>query len=221
MKIVYLKEVDSTNDFAKKLIDNGDEAIIIAERQSKGKGRLGRIWISEEGGLYFTIILKGDPEFINFLSAVSVVETLRQYNINSGIKFPNDICVDEKKLCGVLIEIYKGYVILGIGINVNNDIKIERAVSLKSLGYDINKFELLFKFLKIFFENMKKDKEKILETYKKYSITINRPVKILLPNKIIYGKVVDIDYSGIMLDIGNKIINIPAGDVIHLRFDKI
>jgi BirA family transcriptional regulator, biotin operon repressor / biotin---[acetyl-CoA-carboxylase] ligase len=129
----YYAVLDSTNLKAQELAEKGAEegTIVQADRQSAGKGRLGRIWKSSaENGLWFTIILrpKIDPKYgaqATLLAAVAVVEALEAATgIKSAIKWPNDILVNRKKICGILSEMYLNadminYVIVGIGINVN------------------------------------------------------------------------------------------------------
>jgi len=131
--LVYYEVLDSTNLKAQELAEKGaaEGTIVQADRQSAGKGRLGRIWESPSGsGLWFTTILRPqiDPKYgaqATLLAAVAVVETLEAVTgINGVIKWPNDILVDRKKICGILSEMYLtedaiNYIIVGIGINVN------------------------------------------------------------------------------------------------------
>ncbi|RJS76283.1 biotin--[acetyl-CoA-carboxylase] ligase, partial [Candidatus Bathyarchaeota archaeon] len=101
-----------------------------AEEQSAGKGRLGRTWISPRGGLYFSIILKpkirvSDAVKLVFVASLAVAETIRDlYGLNTETKWPNDVLVDGKKVCGILAETSSigerlKFVVLGIGINAN------------------------------------------------------------------------------------------------------
>ncbi|ACV25307.1 biotin--[acetyl-CoA-carboxylase] ligase [Methanocaldococcus fervens] len=237
MEIIHLSEVDSTNEYAKKLAKEGKRNfVVLADKQSTGKGRWGRVWYSDEGGLYFTIVLDSneyDPKVINLITPISIIETLKNYTDKElGIKFPNDIMVkvngDYKKLGGILAELINGYMIIGIGINVNNPIRKEIreiAVSLKEVvGKEIDRVEIFNDFLKRFEDYLKKlknneiDDYEILKNYKKYSITIGRTVKILLSNnEVITGKVYDIDFDGIVLGTEEGIEKIPTGICIHVR----
>jgi BirA family biotin operon repressor/biotin-[acetyl-CoA-carboxylase] ligase len=129
----YYDVLDSTNLKAQELAEKGaaEGTIVQADRQSAGKGRLGRIWESpSESGLWFTIILRPqiDPKYgaqTTLLAAVAVVEALGAVTgIKGVIKWPNDILVNRKKICGILSEMYLtedaiNYIIVGIGINVN------------------------------------------------------------------------------------------------------
>ena len=132
-KIIYTYEkVSSTNDRACQIAEEGGEegTVIVAEQQSKGKGRMGRSWSSPRGGIYLSVILR--PKLIptevsklTLVAALSVAQTIRDTaGLRALIKWPNDILVGKKKLCGILTELkaeqdMTSFVILGIGINVN------------------------------------------------------------------------------------------------------
>jgi BirA family biotin operon repressor/biotin-[acetyl-CoA-carboxylase] ligase len=156
-KIILLKDVDSTNTYALSIIKDISKipqlpdyngAVVISEIQTGGRGRLDRKWFSPAGGIWMTIILlpelkMQDLSKMTLLSASSIAETLiKNYKISLNIKWPNDIYFNGKKLCGILAESEKvdnfTYLLIGIGINVNNDffdIKNENlnAVSLKEI----------------------------------------------------------------------------------------
>ena len=127
--------IDSTNTRAKQLAELGEEegTLIIAERQTSGKGRRGRQWDSGAGtGIYMSMILRPviEPSSvpgITLVAALAVVSAARQFcNVETFVKWPNDIVLDKKKICGILTEMssemdYINYVVVGIGINANNE----------------------------------------------------------------------------------------------------
>ncbi|MFH0807527.1 MAG: biotin--[acetyl-CoA-carboxylase] ligase [Elusimicrobiota bacterium] len=136
MKIIYFDEVNSTMDMAKKFERAGhpEWTIIAAKKQTKGRGRFGRRWVSPIGGLYFSVILKprfvpNDTAKLTLIGAMSVTKVLNKlYGLPAKIKWPNDILVKNKKISGVLVESEMSqnkikWAVLGIGINVNTDIK--------------------------------------------------------------------------------------------------
>jgi BirA family biotin operon repressor/biotin-[acetyl-CoA-carboxylase] ligase len=139
-KFILLKAVDSTNTYALSIIKgikkiphltDYDGAVVISETQTGGRGQLDRKWFSPPGGIWMTIILRPDLKIqdlskMTLLSASAIAETLiNNYKISVNIKWPNDIYYNGKKLCGILAESEKvddkTYLIIGIGINVNND----------------------------------------------------------------------------------------------------
>ena len=174
--IIYLKKVDSTNNFASQLIkskkekyESLDGTVVLAETQEKGRGRLERIWLSPSGGLWFTIILRTGlkekelPE-VTLIAAYSVASVLDgQYGINAIIKWPNDIYFRQSKLGGILTEVEKindiVFLIIGIGINANLDVAdiaplIKESTSIKIIsGKDIEREQLLSKILLDFEKN--------------------------------------------------------------------
>ena len=237
MEIIHLSEINSTNDYAKELAKEGKRNfVVLSDKQNNGKGRWGRVWYSDEGGLYFSMVLDSkiyNPKVINLLVPICIIEVLKNYvDKELGIKFPNDIMVkvnnNYKKLGGILTELIDDYMVIGIGINVNNKIRDEIreiAISLKEItGKEIDKVEILSNFLKTFKNYLEKLKNKeiddyeILKKYKKYSITIGKQVKILLSNnEVVTGKVYDIDFDGVVLGTEEGIEKIPSGICIHVR----
>ena len=128
--IIHFDDIDSTNIKAKELAqkDIEDGSIIISEKQTLGSGRFNRKWFSPLGGLWFTLVLRPnipptEAPKITQIAAASIYKTLRDFNINTTIKWPNDILLNDKKLCGILAEMKCDmdrvhYLILGIGISV-------------------------------------------------------------------------------------------------------
>ncbi|MDX2195317.1 MAG: biotin--[acetyl-CoA-carboxylase] ligase [Cytophagales bacterium] len=124
---MYLPICHSTNDYIKENIDNinmKNGTIAIAREQTNGRGQRGNKWVSNPGeNLTFSILIDNAFEHsfvLTQLISVSVCEVLLSYSINNiAVKWPNDILVGHKKLCGILIEKYKNKYIAGIGINVN------------------------------------------------------------------------------------------------------
>ena len=135
MKIIELDEVDSTNEYCKR--ENfAQDVAVIARRQTAGRGTKGRSFVSDEGGLYITVMrhynnFPADKAFrIMINSCVAVCKTLEEFLIKPRIRWANDVLVGSKKICGTLIEntfcgnnIVRS--IVGMGINVNNEIPEE------------------------------------------------------------------------------------------------
>jgi len=153
MIIEHLAKVDSTNEYIKKYLKKRKDALVRADEQTAGKGTKGRSFISQKGGLYLSkltfhegLAVK-DAWSIMVDSAMAVVKTLLAFNVEPQIKWPNDIWVNGKKICGILIQNgfcgdMVDYSLVGIGINVNNEIADEIkdiAISLKqALGKEIS-----------------------------------------------------------------------------------
>jgi BirA family biotin operon repressor/biotin-[acetyl-CoA-carboxylase] ligase len=132
-QIHYYPLVDSTQSIAHaKAKDNEPEGtVVIADQQQAGKGRLGRVWHSPPGsGIWMSILLRPQLELhrcpqLTLLAAVAIVQAIREETgLEAEIKWPNDILINGKKVCGILTELSAesdliNYVIVGIGINVN------------------------------------------------------------------------------------------------------
>lgn len=127
--VYFFDSVDSTMDAARSLYEKGKEFVVVARLQTKGRGRLGRKWVSNEGGLWLSVVWESvSKEVLDYLfliTAKAVVDTLKNLGIESKIKLPNDVYVENKKIAGILIENTSENVIIGVGINVNNPLKKE------------------------------------------------------------------------------------------------
>ena len=163
-QIIRFEQLDSTNTYAKNhYADLADKTVILADSQTAGRGRMERKFISDKGGLYFSLILKNSH--LNYLPnltqlmALSVCKALQELGANAFIKWPNDVYADGKKICGMLSEAVAGAqgpqaLIIGVGINVLQD-KLEvgqPAVSLKMLGISSTPQQVLDSVLRFFFE---------------------------------------------------------------------
>tara|TARA_Y100001970_G_C14236751_1_gene862304 strand:+ start:2187 stop:2708 length:522 start_codon:yes stop_codon:yes gene_type:complete len=168
LKKIFFKSVNSTNNTAIRLIKKQTtNLIIISEIQKKGKGQRGKKWISKKGNLFTSIVVKIDNKItvdkitkINVKVIKKVIDSF--ININSSIKLPNDILIDNRKVCGILQEtIFKNnskYLIIGIGINIVNKpiIKGYNTTFLENHSKKkINKIQVVNK-LKIEFEKIYK-----------------------------------------------------------------
>ena len=133
MKIEILDEVQSTNEYIKRYLPSGKDTIVVAKRQTGGKGTKGRAFLSRKGGVYLTALnfyrgfFAKDAFLIMAHAATAVCRTAEHFGLFPEIKWPNDIYLAGKKLAGILIEnILEGdqlkASIIGIGLNVNNDL---------------------------------------------------------------------------------------------------
>ena len=238
--ICYYDKVESTNDKAYKLAEVGvDEgSIVIAETQTKGKGRMGRSWESPHGtGLYFSIILRPKVALtqlpsITLVASGAIVKVLRNiYNVDAGIKWPNDIFLGDGKLGGILTEIKAQqdmveFVIIGIGLNVNTPEK-----DLPSCGTSLlackdklfNRKEVLKNILETFEVDyndfIKAGFAVKLSEIKDLSIVLGEVVSVEIYDKVIKGKVLDIDETGALIiqTQDNKLTKVFSGDVTLCR----
>lgn len=159
--IFRFDSVESTNNYIKVNSSSLEEGtVVVSKIQTSGRGRSNHTWMSEEGNLYFSFIINeftSRRKIFELLSKVSitVVRLLRDFYIKSEIKYPNDILIEDKKICGILIESYGAleidYIVVGVGINVNQlDFKglNDKAISMKKiLGININIEQILGKFI--------------------------------------------------------------------------
>ncbi|MGD8345391.1 MAG: biotin--[acetyl-CoA-carboxylase] ligase [Desulfobacterales bacterium] len=233
-KIIYHAELASTMDAAKELARKGcpNFTAVIAGRQTGGRGRLNRQWSSEKGGLYFTMVLRPDlPPVLSFrvgfLASLTLARILNEmFGIDVRVKWPNDLLVDECKICGMLSELEAEadrltFINIGIGLNVNNDPpSIEpAATSLKKiLGRRVSRKEILSRYLNEFEAQMQAAAyDDVIERWKQFTVTLNRHVRVVTTRKVYKGKAVDVDDTGaLILECADgSLKTIRYGDCFH------
>lgn len=186
--IERLKTVDSTNKYIEKYLKKRTPAVVRADKQTAGRGTKGRSFISDEGGLYFswltyyTALPAREAFKIMIDYAVGVVKTLKAFGVESSIKWPNDILVNGKKICGILIKNgfcgdFVDYSIVGIGLNVNNQIAAEIkdiATSMKmACGKEFDLEQVFFSLL----QNVSVGSD--IAEYRTYSAVIGKKIKVI------------------------------------------
>lgn len=235
--ILYKEEIDSTNTEGKRQAEAGacHGTLIVSERQNQGKGRRGRAWTSPRGsGIWMSLLLrpKIKPENASGLTLVAALAVSRAVEqitgLEAGIKWPNDLVMNKKKICGILTEMssemdFVHYVIIGIGINVNMKgfpVELPFATSLRiEGGRKYVRAELasavLFEFSKCYdsfleTENM----EKLLLDYNRRLVNKDCQVKVTNGAEEIEGIARGINGQGeLLIEIDGRIQRILSGEV--------
>jgi BirA family biotin operon repressor/biotin-[acetyl-CoA-carboxylase] ligase len=233
-RLIYHPELPSTMAVAKELARNDCPhfTTVIAGRQISGRGRLNRFWLSEEGGLYFTMVLRPDlpPVLsfrVSFLASVTLARTLNEiFNIDARVKWPNDILVSERKISGMLSELEAesdrlAFINIGLGINVNNDPSALQptATSIKEiLGREVSKKDILFRYLDAFEKQMQIAAfDRVIQDWKQYAATLNRDVRVVTNKEVFTGRAIDVDDTGALILKGadGSLQKILYGDCFH------
>jgi BirA family biotin operon repressor/biotin-[acetyl-CoA-carboxylase] ligase len=239
--IFFKRSVGSTNSWARRFARLGacDGTIFLAETQTAGRGRLERRWISPAGGLWFSVVLR--PKFkpteafgLVFVASLAVAEVLEElYGLKAQVKWPNDVLVDSKKVCGILAESKSDsknveYVVVGIGMNANCSVKKslpeelwKTATSLEDeLGRKIE-LEMLFKALLEKLERLcdvflEKGFCVVLDEWKKYAGFLGCQVDVVSMDERLTGLALDVDSGGsLVLKLGDGTVkHVFAGDVV-------
>jgi BirA family biotin operon repressor/biotin-[acetyl-CoA-carboxylase] ligase len=243
--IFCLSVVETTNIEANRLAREGkpEGTLVVADAQTKGRGRLGRSWVSPPGtGLYFSIVLRPrcTPDRLPALTLMAGVVTasaIQQLGLVPQLKWPNDILISGKKVGGILAETVFDrkqidFTILGIGINVNTTEEAfpvsfrKQATSLRlSLGKPVSRVALLQNLLTKF-ENCyalfsEGDLLPIIHNWSELDSTLGREVEVSLPEGRLLGvaEVVEPDGTLLVRDGSGHLHRIVAGDVVHCRTD--
>ena len=240
-KLIYHHEsISSTNDSAYILAEDGapEGTLVVAESQTKGKGRMSRQWVSPKGGgIYMSLILRPDAEAdeipaITLIAASAVARALKKIcGMDAEVKWPNDILLSGKKLCGILTEIKAqpdrvDFLVLGIGVNVNTsaDKLPPEATSIKEyLGRDAGRLDLVRQMLldleDVYSVFRRRGFSALRDECKKLSSVLGKKVRIEEHRRLITGTAVDIDEKGALMIKGDDGVlqRVFSGDVVLCR----
>lgn len=185
MKITIFDTLPSTNDYCETR-EFGEDTAIIAREQTGGKGTKGRSFFSPRGGVYLSLVryypCKAENSFsLMIASCMAVVKTLELYGVSADVKWPNDVFLNGKKICGILIKnSFEGEnvkkSITGIGVNVNNDIPkdlADIAINLKSVVGEVD----IDEFYKRLIENLYADYS--VDEYRSRNIVLGKEITVI------------------------------------------
>ena len=231
-RLLHLDTVDSTNSYLKMhRAELSHATVVYADTQTAGRGRYDRTWVSQEGGLYFSVLLK--PPYNPFLPnltqlmALAICQALETYGLLPAIKWPNDVQVSGKKISGILSEavfdksVFQA-VVLGVGINVNQkDVGHvgQPATSLKALGVQTTRETVLKNVLQFFWQGYpalcEKGFETICPAYTQRFAALGKNITVKDGDKTIFGQAEGISPRGtLLLRTAQGLKEIYIGDVL-------
>ena len=241
-RVYYFDEIDSTQNYALQISNNKNEngTVIVAEKQTDGKGRLNRKWYSPEGGIWLSVIIHpefqiSDATIIPLAASLALCESIKKvHKIKTDVKWPNDITIDGKKVAGMLIDTsIQGNkvenLVLGIGINFADNIQqIEKRLKNSPNFYGVtslfpeknnpSKIELLVQFLleleKVINSLIKGKNAQIIKDWSKHTNMFGKTISVNTGNGKISGIAKKIDSDGaLIIKTGTKNRRIFVGDV--------
>ncbi len=232
--VEYHDELDSTNRRARELADEGAaDTVVLAGKQTGGRGRLERAWDSPEGGLWMSLVLRPDlpPARVSLLTlaaAVAVTDAAREAGVDAAIKWPNDVIVPDgegyRKLAGVLTELRgeadrAAWAVVGCGVNVNVDVDAlpEGATSVRAEAGDVSLRVFCQRVLERFHE-LRESPDTIVDAWRERADTLGREVRVDTGNEAVRGEAVRVTDAGALVvrtDEGERTVH--AGDCEHLR----
>jgi BirA family biotin operon repressor/biotin-[acetyl-CoA-carboxylase] ligase len=240
--ILHHMEVETTNRIARDLAEGGapEGTVVVGEVQTGGKGRRGRTWISPKGGIWLSVVLRprlppSRAPLLTLGASWAVANALREMlpELAISIKWPNDVLVGEKKVCGILSEVAGEldcieYAIIGIGVNANfkmdtlpGDLHGTATTLLHEAGQEVDRQGLTVSILRQLDELYCKEPQAIISGWKETSSTIGRRVRIDLAGgrDPVEGTAVDLSPDGalVLRKTDGKEIQIFAGDCVHLE----
>ncbi len=233
----FFDSVASTNDLLKNSIPTrnlSEGAIFIADEQTTGKGRSGRVWDSPPGvGLWMSMLF--EPTFsmeqyflINIMTAVSVYEALKHAGLRPLLKWPNDVMIGRKKICGILLESItlsdRKFIVVGVGMNINTsffpDSLQQTATSLfletQSVWSRKNILEDFLQRINYFYENLDRS---IIKIWKSKNTILHHPIQVMTNDTTYAAVATDMaDDGALLVESGGKLEKIYAADV-SIKFE--
>lgn len=229
--IINLEEVTSTMDEIKKYPVN---TIVVANRQTKGRGKDDRNWVSDNSNnLYMTLSLKADNDNVDyshytFLTSIAVIKTIVNLGVNDNnikSKWPNDVLINSKKFCGILLErdMQKEFLSIGVGINIDSypellERMIFQPTSLLKEGFNVKKKDIFEGFVDIFeqYSNrlVNEGFEWLRNEWLNYAYNLGNEIIVKIKNLQINGIFEDLDKDGtLLLRKDDNIIKVKSGDI--------
>lgn len=237
-------EIGSTQERARDMARAGAPhgTLVLSRVQTGGRGRLGRGWGSPPGGLWMSLVLRPELEArhvprITQAAAVGVAKALRGIGVEARIKWPNDLLVEGRKICGILaagaapirtggVSHNPEFVILGIGLNANLDpsdleVPAEKAATIRGiLGHDVDLLCLLNTLLSHLDYELRRVKNfaAILDDWRDLNCTLGEQVRVQKAREILEGRAKDLTPEGaLLLDTKEGATEVFEGEVEHLR----
>jgi BirA family biotin operon repressor/biotin-[acetyl-CoA-carboxylase] ligase len=239
-KLFFLHSVSSANDFSKELASHGAEegTVVVAKIQSAGRGRLKRRWLSPKGGLWFSVVLRprlspSEASKLVFAAGLAVAKALDEaYGLAVEVKWPNDVLVKGKKICGILTEMSTArgsvrFVVVGVGVNANFDVRRafpeELRLTATSLENELGRKVRLEELLRVILEKLedayelflKKGFGPVLKEWKTYADFLEHKVEVSGAAERLVGLATDVDSDGsLVLRLADGTLrHVVAGDV--------
>lgn len=244
-EIIFFKTIGSTNTAALELAEKGAPhgTVVIADRQAKGKGRLGRTWVSPPGSnIYMSVILRPEIEpkdatLLTIMTAVSCAKgVMKSTGLKAEIKWPNDLMISNKKLGGILTEMKSDpdgivFAVIGIGINVNSKTTKDFPPDIQGIATSIREelgkiqsrtfiiAEILKEMEHWYKVLLTEGRKPLFDEWKRLSSTLGRKVKVTAGDNVFTGVAEDIDKGGMLiLRLPSGILKkISSGDLTMLR----
>lgn len=220
-EVLYFDTIDSTNTKAQELAEKGypSGTLVVADKQESGKGRRGRSWVSPSGtGIFMTLMIKPDinPNNASMLTLVAALAVAKAITSVTGeealIKWPNDIVVNSKKVCGILTEMnaqfdYINHIVVGIGINVHNESfpdeisQMASSLMIEAGGKRFHRAQIIAETMSYFeqyYDTFLKtqDLSALVREYDELLVNMNKAVRVLDPKEPFDGKAMGITPKG-------------------------
>lgn len=226
MRYVFKDITGSTNADALALPAGEDHVAVVAARQTGGRGRMGRPWVSPAGNLYVSYALRVDSPALaarySFVAAVALARALEDIGLSPRCKWPNDVLLNGRKAAGILLETNgKDRLVVGIGVNLASapaEGTLYPAAAVADFGAVLSPADFLPLLTERFEAAEKEPFPAVLDAWRERAFGIGGPVRVNLPEKRLEGIFYGLDNDGaLLLKCESEIKRITAGDVFFGR----
>ena len=230
--IRWYDEVSSTNDVAREWAKSvlHERLVVVADNQTNGRGRRGASWVTPAGeALAFSLVLR--PTMVRSLwprlalvSGLAVAKVLESRGLYAEVKWPNDVHIDGKKICGILLESIDNFVVIGVGVNINVSsfpAELENiATSMKcETGFDYNREELLENFISsimLHAQMVEHQFDLLLDSIRERCALTGKRVTLTTSGELLEGVIAGLANNGdILLDCGDRVLSLCQADDIR------
>lgn len=232
-EVEYHDSIGSTNARARELAgEDRTNVAVLADKQTGGRGRLDREWVSPSGGIWLSLLVRPNipparAPVYTLVAAIATARAARECGAAATIKWPNDVRVDERKLAGILTEMEGeadrvSWLVVGIGLNANVDPAElpgdQPATSLQTEVGPVDRRVATQRLIEEFWELSNSDEDEILDAWRDLTDTLGKRVRVETPSGEIVGEAVDITSPGTLLvETADGVVEVTAGDCDHLR----
>jgi len=232
--IIWFDCATSTQDVARRFAARKTDVVIVANRQTRGRGRFGRVWESAPGGLWTSLLVFPNRDadslhYINIIGALAVIKLLEDCDLGrGGIVWPNDVMIRGRKIAGVLTERLRSAVVCGIGVNVNQTVfptTLSGATSLRlesKTEYSIPELLecLIGHFYSYYPRVLEAGTSDLVDEYRQYLTMTNTVVALNVGSRVITGSLCDVDDEGrlVFRESNGVIRHLSCGQVQRVRW---
>lgn len=212
-----LDVINSTQDYAREMKVEDKQVVVVAQHQTNGYGRYGRVWKSIPGNLFASLVFPADKVSceVTMVTCIALGQVMKNHGLDIQYKWVNDILIEGKKVSGILTEYYNSNLIIGFSVNIKHSPPALEATDLRSHGFLGSSQDVLDLFLKAFAKNynawLQQGFKQFRTAWKAHAYKLNQEVTISNTESVVRGIFHDIDDTGQIIIKNKEFITLNSG----------